>query len=126
VRDWIKSNYLDFPKCSHYDFDKNCRTALIWACKKSLSDIAIELIKTNQSKPDNIDSNGDTALIWACQNSLSDIAVELIKTNQSKPNHINSNGKSSLTIARTNKLHDVVSNLKPLTKLKYFKYFKCW
>jgi ankyrin repeat protein len=66
------------------------------ACYNKLSDVALELIKTNQSKPDQINSNGNTALIWACNNKLSDVALELIKTNQSKPDNIDSNGNTIL------------------------------
>jgi hypothetical protein len=49
------------------------------ACKNSLPEVAIELIKTGQSKPDHIGSDNNTALIWACHNKLPEVAVELIK-----------------------------------------------
>src|SRR3990167_3649445 len=89
-------------------FDADGRTALLGACKKSLKEVALELIKTGQvdkydimdiicayqnkmkemtleliktvhAKLDQISEDGNTVLIWACQNRMIEVALELIK-----------------------------------------------
>ena len=87
--------------------DSSGNTALLYACRYGLSNVALELIKTGQSNPGQVNEGGNTALIWACRSvalsdvalsdvALSDVALELIKTGQSNPGHINNNGNTAL------------------------------
>ena len=103
---------LNGKRYDKIDFvDDYGNTALIWACSNSLSEVALELIKTGQAKPEQINNFGHSALILACSNILSDVALELIKTGQSKPEQINSCGNTALICACSNSLSDVALEL---------------
>ena len=87
-------------------------TALIIACRNSLSDVALALINTGESNPGQADYiSGSTALILACNNRLTTVAVALIYTGQSKPEHVNRLGDSAIRIARRNDLNSVLKAL---------------
>ena len=71
------------------------------ACDRKMKEVALELIKTGNSKPDHIDQLfGWTALILACENVMTEVALELIKTGKSKPDHIDNFGNTALSLAR--------------------------
>jgi ankyrin repeat protein len=79
-----------------YTNDKE-ETPLILAIKYKHPEVAIDLIKTNKSLPNQIDNNGYTALLYACKigKPMEKVAVELIKTGQSLPEYINPNENKS-------------------------------
>src|SRR5579871_6176092 len=58
------------------DLDDNGDTALMRACKKGSSYLALKIIETNQHKPEIINKDGDTALLCACATKLTDVAFE--------------------------------------------------
>ena len=78
-----------------------------------MSDVALALIQTGQTKPEQVNNKGNTALLYACIFNMSDVALALIQTGQSKPEHVNDNGKNALYFAKQNKMHLVVSKLTP-------------
>ena len=43
-----------------------------------MTEVALELIKTGNTKLDHICENGNTALIFACKNGMKDVAYELV------------------------------------------------
>jgi len=71
-------------------------TALITACIFRLQNIAIELIKTGQSKPNYADTKKNTALIYACMQNLKAVVRELLKTTEVNVNHIGDYGRTPL------------------------------
>jgi ankyrin repeat protein len=91
--------------------DDNNFTALIYACYHGMSDVALELIKTGQSKPERVDKYGNTALMYACYNNMSGVALELIATGQSNPERANKDGNTALMIACMNKMSEVALKL---------------
>ena len=48
-----------------------------------MTEVALELIKMEQSKPEQVNNSGNTALIYAYRNGMTEVALELIKTGQS-------------------------------------------
>ncbi len=55
------------------------RTALLWACSKRLSGVALAILKRDNVDVNAMDSEGRTALYWASEKSLSDVALEILK-----------------------------------------------
>ena len=82
-------------------------TALLFACNKQMSDIALALIKTGQSKPEHVTTSGNTALTVACNNEMTEVALALIKTGQSKPEQVTALGNTALSFACNNKMTEV-------------------
>jgi len=76
-----------------------------------LKEVALELIKTEHSNPEQVDNNSYTALIWACRYEMTEVALELIKTGKSKPDHITKYGKTALSWACENGMKDVAYEL---------------
>jgi len=86
-------------------------TALIYACDKNMSDVALALIATGQSNPAHHDNKGNTALIWACYNNMSKVALALIATGQSNPMQIDECGATALIRTCENNMTDVAMAL---------------
>jgi hypothetical protein len=86
-----------------------------------MSDVAMALIQTGQSKPEQMNNFGNTALIWACKYNMPDVAMALIQTGQSKPEYSN---YIALQYAEKNNMNEVVAEilseyatgLNPITK----------
>jgi hypothetical protein len=64
-----------------------------------MSDVALALIRTGNSKPEHVTSSGNTALLMACYNEMADVALELIQTGNSKPEQVSENGNTALIYA---------------------------
>jgi ankyrin repeat protein len=97
------------------EIDEYAFTALMWACKKLMSDVATLLITTFGDKcdPQQVGSSGDTALIWACYRSMPDVATLLITTfgDKCKPQQVNKAGYSALIWDCYNSMFDVATLL---------------
>jgi ankyrin repeat protein len=52
-------------------------TALIWACKHNMPEVASALLKTD-CRPHHVNDNEETALGWACYRKMFGIALELV------------------------------------------------
>jgi ankyrin repeat protein len=74
----------------------NKSTVLIWACYRSLSDIALALIATGESNPGAQSIDGWTALINACAYGMTKVALALIATGESNPGAQSKNGYTAL------------------------------
>ena len=90
--------------------DSHGRTALILASICNTT-VALKLIKTGHSKPEQVDNFGYTALICACRNVMKEVALELIKTGKSNPEHIDKDGYTSLSWACENGMNEVAYEL---------------
>lgn len=90
-------------------------TALIWACSKGLSDLAVLLIDTfgDLCRPEYIDPNGNTALMCSYEPDLSDVAIKLIDTfgDLCRPEQVNINDDTALILACDIYLSDVAIKL---------------
>jgi ankyrin repeat protein len=84
----------------YYEADGIGFTALMLACFKNLTQVALALIETNESNPGYINQQSDTALIIACKHGLSLVVVALMKTGQALPEHVDACGKTALMYAR--------------------------
>ena len=90
-------------KCNvgHVSMDKS--TALIYACKNDLANVALKLIDTfgTECSVGHADNDGCTALIYACKNSLSNVALKLIETfgTECKIGHANRYNETALQFA---------------------------
>ena len=87
--------------------DANGKTALIYACQMTMSDVALALIATGQSNPDQVDADGHTALINACLWAMNDVALALIETRNSKPEIADAGGYTALICACMVQMSDV-------------------
>jgi ankyrin repeat protein len=87
-------------RSEYFEADGIGFTALMVACFKNLTQVALALIETNESNPGHINQQSDTALIIACKHGLSLVAVALMKTGQALPEHVDACGKTALMYAR--------------------------
>jgi ankyrin repeat protein len=98
------------------EIDKYGRTALFWACYKSMWGVATLLITTfgDRCNPQQANVGGHTALIWACYRSVPGVAILLITTfgDKCNPQQVNRYGETALSLASKNKLNDVVALIK--------------
>ena len=94
--------------------DDNGNTALIWACRNDMTDVAIALIATGQSLPEHVNNAGCTALLCACRNEMTDVALAIIATGQSNAEHVNNLGFTALTYAICNNMTAVIDALNAL------------
>ena len=76
--------------------DSYGKTALIYACKNKMKEVALKLIQTGHAKPEQVYNDDCTVLICACQNKMEEVALELIKTGYAKPEQVVSNGCTAL------------------------------
>jgi len=86
------------------------RTALIYACRNKMKEVALELIKTGHANPEQVNKDGQTALILACQNQMTEVALELIKTGYANPEQVDY-GNTALILACKNKMTEVALEL---------------
>jgi hypothetical protein len=88
--------------------DDNGKTALIYACEKEMSDVALALIATGRySHPEIADDNGKTALIYACEKEMSDVALALIRNGDSNPTQVDNTRNTALMNACMLEMPDV-------------------
>ena len=85
--------------------DKN--TPLILAIYMHQTEIAVELIKSGLSIPEQANNKGETALILSCKSGLTNIANELISTNNYNPQQVDFEGNTALIVACENANNDV-------------------
>jgi hypothetical protein len=98
-------------KCKIDQVTSTGDTALILACKRSLSDVAIKIIDTfgTECKIDQVTNTGDTALSWACRRCPPDVAIKIIDTfgADCKIDQVTSTGDTALIWACRQSLSDV-------------------
>ena len=87
--------------------DGDGNTALMLACERKMSDVALALIATGHSNPGQNDIFGNTALIIACENKMSLVALALIPTKKSNPEQADEENNNALIIACQNEMSDV-------------------
>jgi hypothetical protein len=92
----IKSKKIKINQLSNNIFKT---TALMMACSKAQTEVALALIATGESNPGAASYNGITALIFACGNKLTDVALALIATGQSNPGAVSYDGFTALMYA---------------------------
>ena len=103
----IMNNNIDFGLVDNY-FG---RTVLINACENKMTEVALELIKTGQSNPEQVNNDNNTALILACKNKMTEVALELIKTGKSNPDNIAKDGNTAFSWICENNMKDVAYEL---------------
>jgi ribosomal protein L15 len=81
------------------------RNALIYAVLEGFEKIALQMISTDESNPDQVDKDGDTALILACQKKMKKVALALINTGESNPGHVNNDNYTALLHALMHTRH---------------------
>jgi ankyrin repeat protein len=81
---------------------------LIWACSRSSSAQALELIAADA--PIRVDRNGDTALIWACANKMPVVALRLVASNLLL-GHVDREGNTALIWACVHNMREVIDAL---------------
>ena len=72
-----------------------------------MTDVALELIKTGESKPEAQNESRDTALIYAAKNNMEKIVSELINTGQSNPGAVDEYGNTALITACMEKFENI-------------------
>ena len=103
----IKNKILQWIDSGKYDVSliDDEETALTVACAYRMSDIALKLIQTGNSRPEYINQHGVTALVYACDNRMKEVALKLIETGKSLPEHIcEENGTTALISACDNSM----------------------
>jgi ankyrin repeat protein len=73
--------------------------------------IAIELIKSGLSSPEETNDKGQTALILACKGLFKNIVDELIKTNNYNPSQVDYQGDTALMLACENSYKDTATQI---------------
>ncbi len=86
-------------------------TPLLLACYNNMTKVALALIETGNSQPEQVSELGNTALIIACYNKMTEVALALIETHNSNPNHVNHNSATALMFACENKMTEVALKL---------------
>ena len=86
-------------------------TALHYACRNEMKEVALELIKTGYAKPEQVDMNGNTALTWACQNGMTEVALELIKMGHMNLGQVVQHDNTVLILACRSKMKEVALEL---------------
>ena len=75
------------------------KTALMYSCMNGMTEVALKLINTGMSKPEQVDIYGSTALILTCYTNMTEVAIALINTGMSKPEQVNTNNNTALMLA---------------------------
>lgn len=88
--------------------DTTGTSALIYACKNNMEDVALRLIKNN-ADVNVINKQGHTALLWACGKKMSSVALKLISkcTKNVIEQATNTFGETPLLVACQNQMNDV-------------------
>ena len=84
--------------------------------------MALRLIRTGCSKPDQVNRYGNTALTWACSQRMSEVALRLIRTGCSKPDQVNRYGDTALTLACGKEMTYVALRLKEIENMLIVMY----
>ena len=92
----IKSKKIKINEVSN---NRNRTTALIIACSKEQSEVALALIATGESNPGFVSKDGFTALMIACGKKLTDVALALIATGESNPGAVTKDGFTALILS---------------------------
>jgi len=90
------------------------KTALILACINGLQEVALELLKSEESIPNHIDDNNGTALSYACENEMYEVIVELMKYDSVNLDHVDCNENTPLTLccsSRNEELEEIAIQL---------------
>ncbi len=118
----IKLKLVDVWEISKFKY-----TALIVACRKKLTGVALEIIKNavvggenNNNGIDYVDSLGETALICACQNNMPTVAKRIIelRPGSNMIGNIAKNGSTALIWACSNRMTKVINMLLKTNKSK--------
>ena len=88
----IENSLRIINECDLKYTDINGDTALIWACRYNMSEVALAIIATGQSNISYRGYYGNTALIHACYNNMSEVALALINKEQSNLLYLNDFG----------------------------------
>jgi hypothetical protein len=98
-----------------YRPDNDTGTPLLFACKYKMTDVAINLIKTNKCRPNFINNKNKSALLYACNNNLTDVILLLIPFCQDKLILlIDAENKSAFEYIIINKNNDVFDKVFPI------------
>ena len=89
------------------DENTNRDTALMIACRKGNSYIALQLLKIEGIEVNSSCFYGDTSLILSCKNNMKNIALELLKRKDIDVNHIDKYGYTALHHACKNNMSKV-------------------
>lgn len=81
--------------------------SLIDAIEKKDRKLALDIIKSGNFNPEEVNKNNTTPLMFACIEKMNDVALELIKTGKSKPEKVNKFGATALLMACSVELNDV-------------------
>lgn len=104
-----------FYKLSKKKFNKDTTypndSALYWACKNNMSNIAAFLLDNCLSDPNYMDSDGKNVLIWSCINSMESIGLRLLDIENIDTTKLDSTYKSALNYAVENGLEKISAKL---------------
>ena len=87
-------------------------TLLLLACQNNMPEVALKLIESGQSNPEQINNDGHTALMIACKNNMTEVVLKLIANGQAKPEQVNNVRNMSLITAYDNMM---LSSTTPLS-----------
>jgi ankyrin repeat protein len=91
--------------------DKSNVTALIYACKNKMTEVALKLLDMN-CKPEQVNKHGNTALILACYKGkgMKEVALKLLDMN-CNPEQVNKHGNTASILACEKGMKEVVLKL---------------
>jgi len=90
---------------------KNDMNALMYACKFSLEDVALKILRTGFSNPSQVNDVGKTALIYACSNKMDRVAIHIIENGNCKPSQVDEDSCTALMWACANSMNEVALKL---------------
>ena len=94
--------------------DKSNVTALIYACKNKMTEVALKLLYMN-CKPEQVNKYGNTALILAYSNGMKEVALKLLDMN-CNPEQVNKHGDTALILACDKGMTEVANKIKQKLK----------
>ena len=86
-------------------------SALYWACKNKMTNIARFLLDNHLSNPNYTDTDGISVLGWACINSMESIGLDLLEIKQIDTTKLDFSNKSALNYAVSNVLEKLSARL---------------
>ena len=86
----------------------------MWACIKSLTEVALELLKVDGLDVNTQDRVGNTALMKACFHRLTEVVLGLLRDPRVDRHIKMSNGSNALVFARNKSLTAVVTLIEAL------------
>ena len=102
---------LRYPRCCRLSqANRYGNTALIVACQRNLSSVALEILKyPTQCDLSQANEYGDTALIWACDNNMINVVREILKYPANCDLlQVNSNGNDALRCAKVTDIRELI------------------